>query len=100
MAVTASFVADFSNFLAAAKSAEGALDKLSSAAGVTESSVKKTVKAFSGESLIASAVKATEAVTAIGGASKLTEAEMVRVNRTIFALIQLPTARTPAKTQR
>ena len=83
MAVTAKFVADFSSFMTAAKSAEGALDKLASAAGVTERSVDKAAKAFSGENLIANAVKATEAVNAIGGASKLTESEMVRVNRTI-----------------
>jgi len=83
MAVTAKFVADFSSFMTAAKSAEGALDKLASAAGVTERSVDKAAKAFSGENLIANAVKATEAVNAIGGASKLTDSEMVRVNRTI-----------------
>ena len=83
MAVTARFVADFSDFLSAARSAEGALDKLSASAGVTERSVDKAAKAFSGESLIANAIKATEAVTAIGGASKLTDTEMVRVNRTI-----------------
>lgn len=88
MAVTAKFVADFSSFMAAAKSAEGALDKLASAAGVTERSVDKAAKAFSGENLIASAIKATEAVTAIGGASKLTENEMARVNRTVSEAIQ------------
>lgn len=83
MAVTAKFVADFSSFMTAAKAAEGALDKLTSAAGVTEHSVDKAAKAFSGQNLIANAIKATEAVNAIGGASKLTESEMVRVNRTI-----------------
>ena len=83
MAVTARFVADFSDFLSAARSAEGALGKLSASAGVTERSVDKAAKAFSGESLIANAIKATEAVTAIGGASKLTDSEMARVNRTI-----------------
>ena len=83
MAVTARFVADFSDFLSAARSAEGALGKLSASAGVTERSVDKAAKAFSGESLIANAIKATEAVTAIGGASKLTDTEMARVNRTI-----------------
>jgi len=88
MAVTAKFVADFSSFMTAAKSAEGALDKLASAAGVTERSVDKAAKAFSGENLIASAIKATEAVTAIGGASKLTEAEMAKVNRTVSEAIQ------------
>lgn len=87
MAVTAKFIADFSDFLSAAKSAEGALDKLSASAGVTERSVDKAAKSFSGESLIANAIKATEAVTAIGGASKLTESEMVRVNRTISTAI-------------
>ena len=65
MAVTAKFIADFSDFLSAAKSAEGALDKLSASAGVTERSVDKAAKSFSGESLIANAIKATEAVTAI-----------------------------------
>ena len=83
MAVTAKFVADFSNFMTAAKSAEGALDKLASAAGLTERNVDKAAKAFSGQNLIANAVKATEAVNAIGGASKLTDSEMMRVNRTI-----------------
>jgi hypothetical protein len=88
MAVTAKFVADFSSFMAAAKSAEGALDKLSSAAGVTERSVDKAAKAFSGENLIASAIRATEAVNSIGGAAKLTESEMARVNRTVTEAIE------------
>jgi uncharacterized membrane protein len=88
MAVTARFVADFSDFLSAARSAEGALDKLSASAGLTARSVDKAAKAFSGENLIASAIKATDAVTAIGGASKLTEAEMARVNRTITDAIE------------
>ncbi len=99
MPVTAKFVADFSNFMTAAKSAEGALDKLASAAGVTERSVDKAAKAFSGENLIANAVKATEAVNAIGGASKLTEAEMARVNRTLteaLAKMQLMGVQAPA----
>ena len=88
MAVTAKFVADFSSFMTAAKSAEGALDKLASAAGVTERSVDKAAKAFSGENLIASAIRATEAVNSIGGAAKLTESEMTRVNRTVTEAIE------------
>lgn len=83
MAVSAKFVADFSNFLAAAKAAEGSLDKLAAASGVTEASVDKVGKAFKGENIIASATKAVQAVEAIGGASNLTESEMARVNRTI-----------------
>lgn len=88
MAVTAKFVADFSSFMTAAKSAEGALDKLASAAGVTERSVDKAAKAFSGENLIASAIRATDAVNSIGGAAKLTESEMARVNRTVTEAIE------------
>lgn len=83
MAVTATFVADFTNFLAQAKAAEGSLETLAAAAGVTSASVDRAAKAFSGESIIASASRATQAVEAIGGASKLTESEMSRVNRTL-----------------
>ena len=88
MPVTAKFDADFKNFMKAAESAEGALDKLASAAGVTERSVDRAAKAFSGENLIASAIKATEGVNAIGGAAKLTESEMARVNRTVTEAIE------------
>ena len=87
MAVSAKFVADFSNFLAAARAAEGSLDKLAAASGVTEASVDRVGKAFKGENIIANATKAVQAVEAIGGASNLTESEMERVNRTITAAI-------------
>ena len=88
MAVTARFVADFSNFLSEATRADGALDRLTASAGITSASVDKVGKSFSGEALIASALRATEAVAAIGGASKLTENEMARVNRTVTEAIQ------------
>lgn len=87
MAVSAKFVADFSNFLAAAQAAEGSLDKLAAASGVTEASVDRVGKAFKGENIIANATKAVQAVEAIGGASNLTESEMARVNRTITSAI-------------
>lgn len=80
-AVTAKFEADFSSFLAAARSAEGALNKLVQAAGVTEGRVSTLARSFSGTSLIKEALATVQAVEQIGGASKLTGAELERVNR-------------------
>ena len=65
-----------------AESAQGSLDKLGQAAGVTSGTVSRLGNSFSGERLIREASAAALAVQEIGGASKLTEAEMVRVNRT------------------
>jgi hypothetical protein len=79
MAVKATFQADFSNFLAAAQAAEGSLDKLAAASGITEASVKKVEKSFSGQNIIAGATKAVQAVSAIGGVSALTDSEVTRL---------------------
>ena len=79
--VTARFGADFSGFLAAAQAAEGSLQKLMDAAGVTESRVKSLTASFSGGSIISQATAAAQAIEAIGGPTKLTASEMERVNR-------------------
>ena len=68
--------------MAKAKAAQGSLDSMASAAGVTAGTVSKVGNSFSGERLIREASAAALAVQEIGGASKLTEAEMARVNRT------------------
>jgi hypothetical protein len=68
--------------MAKAKAAQGSLDSMASAAGVTAGTVSKVGNAFSGERLIREASAAALAVQEIGGASKLTESEMARVNRT------------------
>ena len=82
MAVVATFRADFTDFLRKAQAAEGSLDSLQQAAGVTASTVSRVGNSFSGERLIREASAAALAVEEIGGASRLTEAEMARVNRT------------------
>ena len=65
-----------------AQAAQGSLDAMASAAGVTAGTVSKVGNSFSGERLIREASAAALAVQEIGGASRLTEAEMARVNRT------------------
>lgn len=79
--VTARFGADFSGFLAAAQAAEGSLQKLMDAAGVTESRVKSLTASFSGGSIISQATAVAQAIEKIGGPTKLTASEMERVNR-------------------
>lgn len=68
--------------MAKAQAAQGSLDKIGQAAGVTASTVTRVGNSFSGERIIREASAAALAVQEIGGASKLTEAEMARVNRT------------------
>jgi hypothetical protein len=68
--------------MAKAQAAQGSLDKIGQAAGVTASTVTRVGNSFSGERIIREATAAALAVQEIGGASKLTEAEMARVNRT------------------
>ena len=68
--------------MAKAQAAQGSLDNIGQAAGVTASTVTRVGNSFSGERIIREATAAALAVQEIGGASKLTEAEMARVNRT------------------
>lgn len=82
MAVVATFRADFTDFLKKAQAAEGSLDDLQKAAGVTSQTVSRVGNSFSGESIIRQASAAALAIEEIGGSSKLTESEMARVNRT------------------
>lgn len=82
MAVVATFRADFSDFLAKARAAEGSLDELQKAAGVTSQTVSRVGNSFSGESIIRQATAAASAIDEIGGATRLTDKEMARVNAT------------------
>lgn len=82
MAVVATFRADFSDFIKKAEAAQGSLDKMQQAAGVTAGKVKSLENAFGGQRIVMEALAAVDAIEKIGGVSKLTEAEMARVNRT------------------
>ena len=79
MAITATFKADFSSFLAAVDKAEGALDDLSVDAKKVETSLKRMVDNFSGRTLIQEASLMTIAVEKAGGTAVLTAKELERV---------------------
>ena len=82
MAVTAKFVADFSQFNQAVDRAVGKLDTFKKGAEGAERALFAMVDKFSGQRLIREATLAAEAVEAIGGASKLTERELEQVGNT------------------
>ena len=79
MAVTASFKADFNDFLKAVRAADGSLEQLQAAAGSTTSSVKRLENSFSGQTLIKNAADAVQAIERVGGVSALSDKELARL---------------------
>jgi hypothetical protein len=79
MAVTAKFIADFTEFNGAVGKAEVELKSFQSGAAQVEKQLKSMADSFSGRKLIQDATLAAEAVERIGGATKLTEAEIQRL---------------------
>lgn len=80
MAVTAKFLADFTDFQTAVQKAEVSLRSFETGAGSVEKSLNKMADSFSGRKIVADAELATKAVIEIGGATKLTENEQVKLN--------------------
>lgn len=79
MAVTAKFLADFSDFTQAVDKATVKIRDFATEPSKVEKALSRMTDAFSGRQLIADATLAAEAVERIGGTSKLTEAELQRV---------------------
>ena len=78
MAVSAKFLADFTQFEKAVEQAEKTIEGF----GLKATNVSKTLnrfgEEFSGNKIVSQAVSMAEAIDRIGGASKLTEAELQR----------------------
>ena len=83
MAVSAKFVADFSQFTDAVKKAELQLASMEAGAGDVTKALNKAASAFDGSRIIKDALAATKAVESIGGATKLTASEQARLNATV-----------------
>jgi hypothetical protein len=83
MAISAKFIADFSSFNKAVKSADAELDQFDVSTKKVNKSLQTLVTSFSGDKIKAEAALAEEAVLRIGGASKLTADEQAKVNKVV-----------------
>jgi hypothetical protein len=92
VAVSARFVADFSDFYSAVQKAEVSLRSFETGAGKVETSLTRMANSLSGTTTIQQATLMTEAVARVGGATTLTAAEQSRVNRTVTEAIAKYTA--------
>lgn len=80
MAVSAKFLADFSQFSQAVEKAELKLTGLRSESGRVEKQLQRMGDSFSGKKIFADAELASKAVQGLGGVSKLTAGEQSRLN--------------------
>lgn len=80
MAVSAKFIADFTQFQSAVDKAELKLRDFSSGIGRVDKDLAKFGNQFSGVKIIQESALITKAVEEIGGAAKLTQREQARVN--------------------
>lgn len=83
MAVTAKFIADFSDFNAQIARAEQELEKFQTGIASVDRSMSRFAQDFTGQRVVQQATNMAAAVESVGGASKLTDAEMKRVNATL-----------------
>jgi hypothetical protein len=83
MAVSATFVADFSRFESAVDHAQVTLRDFSSGIGRVDKDLAKFGDQFSGVKLFQDATLMAEAVERVGGVSKLTESEIARLASTL-----------------
>jgi hypothetical protein len=83
MAVSATFLADFSSFGAAVEKATTQLRSFDADTKNVEKSLNKMGDAFSGQKVLQQATLAVKAVNDLGGTSKLTSAEQQRLNSTV-----------------
>jgi len=79
MAISAKFVADFSDLSAKVRQAEKDLTVLSTGAVKVGTSFNRMITSFSGEKIVAEANRTIAVVEALGGSSKLTAAELQKV---------------------
>jgi hypothetical protein len=82
MAITGTFLADFSSFTSAVQRADVELRGMETSAGRVGQSLNRMVDNFSGRKIVQDATLAAEAVERIGGTSRLTENELRRVGAT------------------
>ncbi len=87
MAVSAKFIADFSDFNDAVQKAEVKLRDFSSGIGRVDKDLAKFGNQFSGTKIIGDATLMAKAVEDIGGASKLTAKEQQQVNTQVTEAI-------------
>jgi len=88
MALSATFVADFSSFLAAVDKADAKLKTFEQDASKVNSTLSRFGNQFSGQKVIQDAVLMAKAIEEIGGVSKLTEDELKRVGVEIERAIE------------
>lgn len=88
MAVSATFIADFTSFNDAVQKAELTLKSFQSGAAQVEKQLNRVGDSFSGRKVLQEATLAAKAIEDIGGASKLTAAEQSRVNATITEALE------------
>lgn len=82
MALSATFAADFSTFIAACSKAEISLKGIESGAGGVETKLTRMADSLSGTKIIQQAQLMAEAVERVGGVSTLTAKELERVGAT------------------
>lgn len=80
MAVSARFLADFTQFNAAVQSAQVRLKDFTTGSAQVEKQLSRMTDSFSGRPMIQQATLAAEAIERIGGTSKLTENELRKVS--------------------
>jgi len=80
MALTGTFIADFSSFYDAVQKADVQLKTLGDGAGKVGSQLNRMVDQFSGRKLIQDATVMERAIEEIGGVAKLTEKELTQVS--------------------
>lgn len=82
MALTGTFLADFTQFTSAVSKAEVSLKSFEGNAGKVGTALDKASNSLSGVKIVQQATIAAEAVERIGGVSKLTEKELERLGST------------------
>jgi hypothetical protein len=88
MAISATFVADFSSFTAAVEKAETKLTEFRSGASQVEAALKRMGDSFSGKKILGDATLAVKAVQDLGGVTKLTDDEQKRLNATLTTALE------------
>jgi hypothetical protein len=83
MALTGKFIADFSDFYAAAQKAEISIKSIGDSASTVGPKLNSLAEQFSGKRIIQEATLVTRVVEEIGGVSKLTAQELARVGATM-----------------
>jgi hypothetical protein len=87
VAVSATFIADYTSFNSAVEKAVLKLKDFQSGAAGVEKALSRVGDSFSGRKVLQEATLAVKAVTDLGGTAKLTSAEQARLNTTVTEAI-------------